>query len=209
VADEPKYGGRVTWEVGPLSSIPDDIWRQIFSATGNSPRHWFVSAGELWSGAGVLEAHYTVLQPPGDLMLRGRAIEVMLKGMALEAALKGLWLKATEHLPPDERNRVLDRNGELQVGSGFKRHDLVALARLADLTLTKPEAELLERTSSFVKHAGRYPIPLKLDQFMPAVVDGLPLSRTFFRPEDFVALKALWDRVVTQAGDSIAFATCT
>jgi hypothetical protein len=94
------------------------------------------------------------LSDTSDIGLRLRGPFFLLAGLAVENFLKAIIVKRllAGGKPVTEADVLVIFRG---------KHDLTVLSQRADVKLTPAERELLERLSTFVNWAGRYPVPIK------------------------------------------------
>jgi hypothetical protein len=81
---------------------------------------------------------------------------MLLSGLAIETLAKARIVAS--HSSPTEGDRL---------AKDLKSHDLMDLLRRAGITLNEEESYLVERLEVFVTSAGRYPIPLTLEDYLP------------------------------------------
>jgi hypothetical protein len=120
-----------------------------YERAGDDPSAWQDSADNLLRAAAVLAERREGCEP---MSLAGllRPVELMLKGIAIECLLKAAYVK--------RGNRLVEDGHYLGV-RGASGHDLVQLARSAEVPMNRLETDLLRRLSHFVEYGGRYPIP--------------------------------------------------
>jgi hypothetical protein len=180
-----------------LKNVTPQMWVRIFENSGNFPGNWFMAAATLWSAANAIEDHTKKDQEAhGVLMPAIRAPEAMLRGMAIESCLKGLWLQRGP-----ERKFVKD--GRADMPAKFKKHNLVSLAQEVGIGASAIEEKALGRLSTFIQFAARYPIPLFPQDLHPHKVEGELIHVTFFGPDDFAVVTALWDRLALESGNFV------
>jgi hypothetical protein len=109
--------------------------------------YWFNKAEELRNSAAAVWISLDEELRVGDVILGSpsRAVYFMLCGMSLEALMKAI---------------VVEQGEE-----PLRSHDLIRLAATSKLTYTKHECELLEILSEAVIWDGRYPVPLRKEDW--------------------------------------------
>ena len=163
--------------------------RQNYDSIANEPDTWFFVAGNLGHSARILQEHHVVdlLDVSDPMRVRASArVEgplLMLRGCRMECLLKAL---------------ILSNGGRLGVGGRFvapkgKAHDLLALARKAQLALERPEEFLLGYLGEFITQ-GRYPIGVRTPDTHRVLADGSPRGKVW-STDDEREYKALDQRV--------------
>jgi hypothetical protein len=125
--------------------------------------------------------------PPSDL----HGPYFILVSYALENFFKALIIR--------DRGNEID-NQFLQTGrlpSLIKEHDLVKLAKRANVKIDIKEEDALTRLSRFSKWKGRYPVPVELSDMQNIIKysDGRRYFTDFFKPDDLEQLDAIVKRV--------------
>ncbi len=123
---------------------------------------WCMNAYPLLAGARVLERNNNLISHIHDDVLPDEACTMkamfLLYGFALESLLKACYLK---------------RGGKLIVNNTFKSikdvgmHNLVGLAKAADLSLSSSESDALKKLSVQITSFARYPIGKKFHDENP------------------------------------------
>jgi hypothetical protein len=145
------------------------------------PERWVTQAHRLKDSADLLYAAYL-----DDLRRFGKTQNIsslknlthvipatFLYGLAIENLLKAILMK-------NEPDRVSEGKLRKWPSGG---HDLIALATTSRIELTAEERDLLQRLTHFIRWAGRYPIPMKLDDMelvqisMPEGFLAMPLQQ--------------------------------
>jgi hypothetical protein len=180
--------------------MPSDRWSPgsefLHELKGNNPSAWhswvetLTQAGRRVRYKGPPEH----LPNGNELMLATDAVYAMLIGYAIECSLKGLWVRAG--------NKVIDSGryiGVIPEGATkrIKDHQLGQLARVvckaAGLVIEPDELNILDRLSSFVIFAGRYPVSLRPDDMKPITIPGRgkQVPQVFLRADCEVAERVL------------------
>jgi hypothetical protein len=79
----------------------------------------------------------------------------MLIGLSFELALKGILIEKYKIVPDG-----------IKFPKKYQGHKLNELAQDADLTLTDEEEKAILQLSGSIEWSGRYPIPLKIDDYI-------------------------------------------
>lgn len=115
-----------------------DIYQKQFELRQENSAHWHSKSHDLLVSARTL---WEAMQESKDLEIPCWATYKMLMGMSFELLIKAHCVGA---------------------GINFSQiHDLVALARTANLTTSNAENQLLKLLSEYVIWDGRYPTPKK------------------------------------------------
>ena len=136
---------------------------KIYERAGNEPACWRSCAQDLLAAASVLRQRREKCPPDvtDDLVgsqWRIHPPELMLRGMAVECLLKALWVK--------RGNRIV-KDGEYVGVPGAGSHNLVQVAGVLQLRLSRPEVDLLRRLTEFIEYGGRYPVPRNAQDLRP------------------------------------------
>lgn len=167
---------QVTW----TPELFEKVRSWDFEGRGNSDLAWLTEAHTLSTVADLIPDRFP---HSGELMSPERAVEAMLRGLAFECLFKARWLQI------DAGNQFV-RNGQF---AGLRSHDLVWLAEQCGWQVNDEETVLLDRLAAFVTFAGRYPVPLKVEETIREE-DGRPLSPRYFSVDDFAAAQNLFLR---------------
>jgi len=161
--------------------VPDVIYRWTFNTNGNMPRVWLSSAETLLAAARAVKK--AAEEKGGQaafeqgLMIADYQPYALLLGYAIECLLKARWVK---------NGNKLVRDGRLLNEPPFGKHELGKMARTVGVTLSPKELSVLDRLSSFVQFAGRYPIPPTWEQTRPVRTGGAEkIAPNYFGREDF------------------------
>ena len=128
---------------------------QMHEDTGNNHIAWEIFANNLLVSSNVIKKQ----RDRGEVDENGIPYdiqilfpEIMLRGFAVECLLKALWVKRGEKLVSD---------GEYKGIPGASDHNLLQLADVNGINLTKSQRDVLKRISLIMVSFGRYPIPKK------------------------------------------------
>jgi len=132
----------------PISkSMPKHFADERYRLACSEPYLWIRKAREVRRAADSLEPFFGAVA----LMLYGFAVENLLKA--------GI----------TNQGNAVNTNGDFKVN----KHSLQDFAIQLSIPLSPEESELLERLETFIRWAGRYPIPLHADALYPRnLVDG-------------------------------------
>jgi len=153
--------------------------KRNYDTSGNDPLTWLWVAGNLRTAALHLEPHFPLdftKEVDHQRIVVGARLQgplLMLRGCELECLLKAIYVAG---------GRTLAEGGVYKAPKG-KPHDLVALARAADLSPTAAEVALLSYLGWYIS-GGRYPIGLRAPQAFHLRADGQPRSRVWGVEED-------------------------
>ena len=147
-----------------------------FESSGRNPLSWDASAKDLLEGAKAIGERVSDL---GDMMHTLAGVQAMLLGLAIECLLKGIWIKSHKAWLDKNKDFSLTKNGQYVGIPGAGDHELLQLARASKVKLSVREGFLLGRLTDFVKYAGRYPIPTRVEQAQPIKSDGKRVSRRY------------------------------
>jgi hypothetical protein len=177
------------------SRLDEELLVKVHDTTGNNPRAWYSSVEVLTEAAKRIHDSTELQLPDGTEMMPARnAVYAMLLGYALECALKGLWVKAGK--------KIID-NGKYVGVFRTRDHEIGKLARaiapyIKGEALSDIELNVLDRISSFVIFAGRYPVPKTPDQMTAVdVPTGGQQVPWMFTSEDFRCAELLLNRFTT------------
>ncbi|MEK7281362.1 MAG: hypothetical protein AAB037_03295, partial [Chloroflexota bacterium] len=156
----------------------------MFREVGKDPYSWLYSAKALMRAARSLlptmEAGRRRLDDPtpaASFEAPVTPIYMLLFGLAIENLAKGI--QVARKLPDK-----------------LKTHKTIELLEDLHLSVTPAEAYLLERVETFVLWAGRYPIPLNPDDFLPrSNPEGGSGPLNCVTSADFEMLEALASRL--------------
>jgi hypothetical protein len=167
-----------------------------FDASGNDPRTWLVVAANLRTAALILEPHFPLdfrKEPSIDRVAVGARLQgpiLMLRGCELKCLLKAIYVAVGNELA---------KGGAYKAPRG-KPHDLVALARAADLSASPEDVALLSYLGYYIS-GGRYPIGTRAPQSFHLRADGKPRDRVWGEEED-AEYQAFRKRVRKQAEEA-------
>jgi hypothetical protein len=176
--------------------IQDNAFREnVFEKCAREPWIWIHSAENLKTAANVILRSFRralkLVDPSSDRPKIDFGIGLFpeylwLAGLALENLMKGLCIA---------RNPALVGGGQIE-NWGKAGHDLNALARKADLTLSDQEKEILGRLAEYVRWAGKYPLPYSASQSVPHPL-GAPEFDELVRWDntDPARIEALFERL--------------
>ena len=143
----------------------DDFLRWVHDGAGENPLTWQASARDLLEGAAAVRA--AVQHPDGDGMHTLTVVQAMLLGMVLECLFKGIHIKRYRVWEEPDRAHAIARDGKYVGIPGTGDHQLVAIADASAVILTQQERAVVARLTDFVLYAGRYPIPVKVENMRP------------------------------------------
>ena len=129
-----------------------------------------MSAKDLLDAAMAVKAK---VQPIGNGGMHSLAcVEAMLLGMALECLLKGLYIRRHRVWEDPAKEHALVKDGTYVGVKGAGDHELLQLAVAAGVTVSQSEQSILIRLTDFIKYAGRYPVPLRMEGMKPVTMPG-------------------------------------
>jgi hypothetical protein len=168
-----------------------ELFRRLFTRAAEEPLAWQSSADSLMRAARTLlpsiEADgraasgpaATVFEPPVT------PVYMLLVGLAMENLAKAVHVARRQSAVRGDR-----------LANDLKTHSLLDLLRRVGLELDEDEAYLVERLEACVTWAGRYPIPLKLDAYLPRThPSGGSGPLTGFHSSDPERVEALVERL--------------
>lgn len=132
-----------------------------------SPTHWAVKAEQLRDSAEILwredraEFLRVMAHPLGPPKSMKWTVVRLLQGLAIECLLKGTIVGRTQ-------------------APAKPTHQLVELAAVAGFTVSDAERDLLERFSEEVAWVGRYPAPLRIEDYGQREWDHTEALRDLF-----------------------------
>jgi hypothetical protein len=136
---------------------------KVFTNDRDNPEAWGATAGNLRIAADVLfQACRESWQNDEPIHPENQPLDspaTMLYGYAMENAIKGYLIKKHGGAEHDGFEKAKAANKEAW------SHEISKLAEATGLPLTSEQKLLLESLESFIRWAGRYPIPLHQDQF--------------------------------------------
>jgi hypothetical protein len=143
----------------------ETLFRTMFERTAELPVTWRLMAESLLRAARALvpliEADWRAAQDPDQQEFEHPVAEVymLLAGLAIENLAKAMLVEGSP--TPVTKRGVLVRR--------LLSHDLMRLLDQTGLTFTAEEIDLAERLQVFVQWAGRYPVPVRVDDKLPRV----------------------------------------
>lgn len=172
-----------------------------FQGRIEDPHAWFIFAEISFRGAEALWKVADAGRAFGPEVLSGRASleeagrigsalqmsipSLLLAGFGFESLLKAILLRQM-YFRGEPLTQTGKRGQAFLVGS-LKSHNLAALARQANVPLDAAETRLLERLTTIVTWAGRYPVSIGEDGLVPGAGE--------YRPADGKAVIALANRL--------------
>jgi hypothetical protein len=164
----------------------EDFLRWAHEGAGENPLTWQASAADLLDAAITVKA--SVIEMEHGLMHSLAVVEAMLLGMALECLLKGMYIKRHRVWEETDRAHALVKDGKYVGIPNEGAHQLLPMADAAGVTLNKDERAIVARLTDFILFAGRYPIPVKVENMKPIKARGRTVARAYIsRPELEVA----------------------
>jgi hypothetical protein len=175
----------------------DDFLKWAHEAAGENPLAWQASARDLLTGATVVKAK---VQAVGDgLMDTLTAVQAMLLGMALECLLKGAYIKRYRVWEEEDKAHALVKDGKLVRPADTGDHQLLQWADAAAVSLSQQERSALNRLTDFVVFAGRYPIPVRVQDMRPVKdAGGRTVARRYITSEELETAEALANRLMRE-----------
>lgn len=146
----------------PVDPRPDaSLWQEQHRRGGESPYAWLFMAQSLERATELLWNQYGEDMRNLEHAKVGDAFPsevarpaMLLASLTVENLLKGACVA---------KEPAFDLNHEFHL----KTHKLLDLAGRANIVLNEDEQDLVERLESFLKWAGRYPIPLSYEDMRP------------------------------------------
>jgi hypothetical protein len=147
-----------------------DFWLPRFEEAAKNPTVWASKSSDLRKAASLLlpdiNAFFaSVMRANEPIHLAGdglASVFMMLMAFAAENLLKGILIARQPDL-------VTPKNVSKWEGGG---HDLIELAKAAEIKLTEDETRLLLTLSLHGKWMGRYPCPFNHSDRLPRTTDG-------------------------------------
>ena len=176
---------------------PDDFLRWAYDGAGENPLAWQASARNLLDAATAVKGQ--VHQFEEGLMDSLVPVQAMLLGLALECLLKGMYIKRHRVWEDPDKAHAIAKNGAYIGVTGAGDHELLQLADAAGVTLTNEERSALTRLTNFVLYAGRYPIPVRVEQMKPVKMDGgRTVARNYISAEELETGESLAARLMRE-----------
>ena len=167
-----------------------ELFRRLFTRAAEEPLAWQASADSLMRAARALvpsiEADGRAASDPAATTFEPPVTPVymLLVGLAVENLAKAVHVARTQSAVGGDR-----------LAKDLKTRSLLDLLRRVGLELDD-EAYLVERLEVFVTWAGRYPTPLKLDDYLPRTQpSGGSGPLTGFHSTDPERVEALVERL--------------
>lgn len=138
------------------------LFRRLFSNAATEPRAWQASADSLLRAARamipLMERDTSVASDPAAVSFDPPVAPVymLLVGLAVENLAKGVQVARMQAALSGDK-----------LAKDLKTHSLFDLLKDVGLELDEYDAYLVERLEVFVAWAGRYPIPTRLEGFLP------------------------------------------
>lgn len=101
-------------------------------------------------------------QPVGGALTRWSIPFMFLAGLGIECLLKAI--RILQFQAAGKPIATENKRGSLALVNELKTHDLLGMAKAAEIELDQAETELLERLTDFVEWAGRYPVGVAAEQ---------------------------------------------
>ncbi len=137
-------------------SAKDDFWLSYRQGVYSTPRAWAMK------GENLVHAFEAVADASveGDINFDMTDQALMLAGMAIEAKFKAIILEDKDKcdVVSGVREPTTKREEKLR-DKTFYTHDLVKLAKEADVSLSKQETEVAKALSVYILWRGRYAMP--------------------------------------------------
>ncbi len=139
-----------------------ELFRTLFGRAAAEPLAWRSSADSLMRAARTLlpsiEADRRAASDPAETSFEPPVTlaYMLLVGLAVENLAKAVHVARKQSAVDGDR-----------LANALKTHSLLDLLQGVGLELNQDEAYLVERLEAFVTWAGRYPTPLKLDDYLP------------------------------------------
>jgi hypothetical protein len=173
-----------------------DFIRWAHEGAGENPLAWQASARDLFEAATAIKA---AVQDFGDGFMHSiAAVQAMLLGMALECLLKGMYIKRHRVWQEPNKEHALVKDGSLVRPQGVGDHQLLQWAEAAGVTLSQGERTVLNRLTDFVLFAGRYPIPIRVENMRPVTIDGKSVARKFISRAELETAEELVNRLMIE-----------
>lgn len=168
------------------------LFRSNFEKVAEMPLTWRLTADELLRASRALlpliEADNRAMNDPSQQAFEPSVVPVymMLAGFAIENLAKAMIIEGGSFSPTEREGLVKE----------LTSHDLLGLLDDAGVALTEDETYLVERLETFLRWAGRYPIPLTVEASLPRTHPrGGWGPLTNFTSTDVDAIEALVARV--------------
>jgi hypothetical protein len=186
---------------GARSVLPgdtrDDFLRWAHEGAGENPLTWQASARDLLDAATAVKA--SVLDIGDGLMHSLAAVQAMLLGMALECLFKGMYIKRYRVWEEADKAHAIVKNGQYVGIPGVGDHQLPPMADAAGVTLSQGERAVVGRLTDFVLFAGRYPIPVKVENMKPIKrPGGQTVARGYIARQELETAEALANRLMRE-----------
>lgn len=175
----------------------DDFLRWVHEGAGENPLVWQASARDLLDAASAVKA--SVIQLDDGMMHTLAAVQAMLLGLALECLLKGMYIKRHRVWEEADRAHAIVKNGEYVGVPGAGEHELLQLADAAGVALNQQERSVVARLTDFVVFAGRYPVPVRVENMKPVKrPGGGTVARRYISRDELETAEALVNRLMRE-----------
>jgi hypothetical protein len=139
----------------------DAFWHNYRHGLYKTPRAWAIVGEQLLRAADAVEGASSVGEFEGDPRFNLRGPALMLIGMSIEAKLKAIILNDKNKCDVVSEAREPNTADEKKLLNTFYGHDLVALAAIADVALSKEQTKIAKGLSTYILWEGRYVAPRK------------------------------------------------
>jgi hypothetical protein len=127
------------------------------------------------------------------------AVQAMLLGLAFECLLKGMYIKLHRVWEEPDKAHAIVKDGAYVGVPNAGDHELLQLAKEAGVRLSNQERSVLKRLTDFVKYAGRYPIPVRVEGMKPVkLADGKTVARCYISQGELQTAEALVNRFIRE-----------
>ncbi len=139
-----------------MASSVETFWSNYRKAMFGTPRAW-THQGENLVGAFEVVANASIRKPrlggmePQALMLAGMAIETLLKAIIVSEPQLRAAVAATK----------TDLSAKHALRTVFHTHNLVEIAKMADVPLTPKRKRVAQALSQYIYWRGRYVVPME------------------------------------------------
>ena len=127
------------------------------------------------------------------------AVQAMLLGMALECRFKGMYIKRHRVWEESDKAHAIVKNGKYVGIPDVGDHQLPPMADAAAVKLNQQERSVVARLTDFVLFAGRYPIPVRVENMRPVKTHGgQTIARAYISREELETAEALANRLMRE-----------
>jgi len=176
----------------------EEFLRWAFDNSGENPLAWQASARDLLDAATAVKAKVSPDTDGHGLMHTLASVQALLLGYTLECLLKGMYIKRHRVWEEPDKEHAIARNGAYVGVPGAGDHELLQLADAAGVALNQQERAVLTRLTNFILYAGRYPIPVRVEQMKPVGTNGRTVARGYISGAELDTAEAIANRLMLE-----------